>query len=70
MFGAPPPPTSVLEALIQRLEKFKGSKESALAEGNNSKVRRLDRIIKVRCHIYVLFTGVFKDSFSAHGCLF
>jgi len=46
LFNAPPPPTTVMEALEQRLEKFKATQEQAKAEENASKVRRLGRIVK------------------------
>ncbi|XP_071449417.1 coiled-coil and C2 domain-containing protein 1-like [Hetaerina americana] len=42
----PPAPTSVLEALEQRLQRFKEAEQSAKEEGNNSKARRLGRIVK------------------------
>lgn len=47
LFEAPPPPSTVLEALEQRLQKYSATKAAAEAEGNTSKVRRLQRIIKV-----------------------
>ncbi|GBM79522.1 Coiled-coil and C2 domain-containing protein 1-like [Araneus ventricosus] len=46
IFAAPPPPSSVLEALQQRLEKYTATKQAADAENNSGKVRRLQRIIK------------------------
>ena len=46
MFGAPPPPATILEALDQRLERYKKDEEKAKSEGNNSKARRLGRICK------------------------
>ncbi|XP_023220187.1 coiled-coil and C2 domain-containing protein 1-like [Centruroides sculpturatus] len=46
LFGAPPPPKTVMEALNQRLEKFRSTLETAKSEGNNSKVRRMGRIVK------------------------
>uniref|UniRef100_A0A1I8MM95 C2 domain-containing protein n=1 Tax=Musca domestica TaxID=7370 RepID=A0A1I8MM95_MUSDO len=45
----PTPPTSsgnMLEALQQRLEKYKSVEEAAKAEGNSSKARRFGRIVK------------------------
>ena len=45
-FNAPPPPNSVMEALEQRLAKFKSTLEQANQENNASKVRRLNRIVK------------------------
>ncbi|XP_035224781.1 coiled-coil and C2 domain-containing protein 1-like isoform X2 [Stegodyphus dumicola] len=46
IFDAPPPPTTILEALQQRLEKYTKTKEAAELERNSGKVRRLQRIIK------------------------
>lgn len=45
-FKAPPAPSSVLEALQQRLEKYKSAAEEAQREGNTSKARRMGRIQK------------------------
>lgn len=45
-FKAPPPPKTVLEALQQRLEKYKSAAEQAQQEGNGSKARRMGRIQK------------------------
>ncbi|XP_046399222.1 coiled-coil and C2 domain-containing protein 1-like isoform X2 [Ischnura elegans] len=42
----PPAPSSVLEALEQRLQRFKEAEQSAKEEGNSSKARRLGRIVK------------------------
>ncbi|CAB0009523.1 unnamed protein product [Nesidiocoris tenuis] len=42
----PPPPATVMEALEQRLSKFKEQEENAKKEGNTSKVRRMGRIVK------------------------
>lgn len=39
-------PGSVLEALEQRLDKYKAQEEAAKTEGNSSKVRRMGRIVK------------------------
>ncbi|XP_054741813.1 coiled-coil and C2 domain-containing protein 1-like isoform X1 [Anastrepha obliqua] len=39
-------PLSMLEALEQRLEKYKSVEESAKTEGNSSKARRFARIVK------------------------
>ncbi|XP_078676045.1 coiled-coil and C2 domain-containing protein 1-like isoform X4 [Branchiostoma floridae x Branchiostoma belcheri] len=44
--GVPPPPKSVLEALEQRMEKYKSASDQAKAEGNGSKARRMGRITK------------------------
>ncbi|CAH1773801.1 unnamed protein product [Owenia fusiformis] len=46
IFNAPEAPKSVLEALEQRLAKYKESEDKAKAEGNNSKARRHGRIVK------------------------
>ena len=46
VFGAPPPPTSVEEALNQRLAKYREDEAKAKEEGNASKARRLGRICK------------------------
>ncbi|KAG1666722.1 Coiled-coil and C2 domain-containing protein 1-like [Nymphon striatum] len=45
-FIPPATPASVLEALNQRLEKFKATADAAKQEGNNSKARRIGRIVK------------------------
>lgn len=39
-------PTSVLEALEQRLAKYRSQEEAAKAENNSSKARRMGRIVK------------------------
>ncbi|XP_040064712.2 coiled-coil and C2 domain-containing protein 1-like [Ixodes scapularis] len=46
LFNAPPPPTSVLEALQQRLEKYQSTITEAKGKGDDRKVRRLGRIVK------------------------
>ncbi|CAN7975750.1 unnamed protein product, partial [Ixodes persulcatus] len=46
LFNAPPPPTSVLEALQQRLEKYQSTIAEAKEKGDDRKVRRLGRIVK------------------------
>lgn len=46
LFDAPTSASSVMEALQQRLEKYKSTQDSATAEGNASKARRLGRIVK------------------------
>lgn len=46
LFNAPQSANSVLEALEQRLEKFKSTLEQATNEQNASKARRLGRIVK------------------------
>lgn len=44
--GPPPAPTSVMEALQQRLEKYQDASNKAKEEGNSSKARRMGRIVK------------------------
>ncbi|RUS89573.1 hypothetical protein EGW08_002691 [Elysia chlorotica] len=46
MFNAPDAPQSVMEALTQRLDKYKSSESSAKAAGESSKARRMGRIVK------------------------
>lgn len=46
IFGAPPPPKTVLEALEQRLNKYKSEVEKANSASNSSKARRMGRIVK------------------------
>lgn len=46
LFNAPTSANSVLEALNQRIEKYKATEEAAKSEGNASKARRLGRIVK------------------------
>ena len=46
-FKAPDPPKTVLEALEQRLEKYKSAESEAKAAGEGSKARRHGRIVKV-----------------------
>ncbi len=46
LFGAPPPPRTVEEALSQRLAKYRQDEAKAKAEGNAGKARRLGRICK------------------------
>lgn len=47
LFHAPAGASSVMEALQQRLDKFRSTALSAKEEGNSSKARRLDRIVQV-----------------------
>lgn len=47
----PGPPSSILEALQQRLEKYNSAATQAKEEGNGSKARRMGRIVKVRYEI-------------------
>ena len=46
VYGAPPPPRTVQEALEQRLAKYRQDEEKAKAENNSSRARRLGRICK------------------------
>lgn len=46
IFNAPPPPLTIVEALQQRIEKFKSTLQQAQEENNSSRARRLNRIIK------------------------
>ena len=45
-FNAPDAPKSVMEALQQRLDKYKSTYEEAKAAGESSKARRMQRIVK------------------------
>lgn len=47
LFGAPDPPKTVLEALEQRLQKYKHTEVEAKEKGESSKARRYGRIVKV-----------------------
>ncbi|XP_074661953.1 coiled-coil and C2 domain-containing protein 1-like [Tubulanus polymorphus] len=46
LFNAPDKPNSILEALEQRLEKYRSGVESAKSENNSGKARRMGRIVK------------------------
>lgn len=46
LFNAPPAPTSILDALEQRLAKYEQTLKEAQGENNSGKVRRLGRIVK------------------------
>lgn len=46
IFHAPPPPETVMEALQQRLEKYKSEIEKANETNNSGKARRMGRIVK------------------------
>ena len=43
----PGPPSTILEALQQRLDKYESAAAQAKEEGNGSKARRMGRIVKV-----------------------
>ncbi|PSN49772.1 Coiled-coil and C2 domain-containing-like protein 1 [Blattella germanica] len=46
IYSAPPPPSTVMEALEQRLMKYRSVEQAARDEGNSSKARRMGRIVK------------------------
>ncbi|KAJ9592539.1 hypothetical protein L9F63_015812, partial [Diploptera punctata] len=46
IYSAPPAPTTVMEALEQRLNKYRSTEQAARDEGNSSKARRMGRIVK------------------------
>ena len=46
VFGAPPAPATIKEALTQRLNKYKSEESKAKEAGNSSKARRMGRIVK------------------------
>ncbi|XP_077496254.1 lethal (2) giant discs 1 isoform X2 [Amblyomma americanum] len=46
LFGGPPPATTIMEALQQRLDKYKSTHTEAKEQGNDRKARRLERIVK------------------------
>ncbi|XP_078317784.1 coiled-coil and C2 domain-containing protein 1-like isoform X2 [Crassostrea virginica] len=46
LFGAPEAPRTVMEALQQRLEKYKQTEEEAKSKGDSSKARRHGRVVK------------------------
>jgi hypothetical protein len=58
LFKAPEKATTVMEALQQRLAKYKEAEEQAKQEGATSKIKRMGRIVKV------LF-GCFSSRISA-----
>ena len=47
LFQAPDAPKTVMEALMQRLEKYRSSEDSAKQAGESGKARRMGRIVKV-----------------------
>ena len=66
LFQAPEAPKTVLEALTQRLEKYKSSQDSARQGGDSGKARRMGRIVKVAVAFPSFFSlSVFLYSF---GC--
>lgn len=54
LYAAPPKPATIMEALEQRLEKYKATAEQAKLEGESSKLRRMTRMVKVRYHFHNL----------------
>jgi coiled-coil and C2 domain-containing protein 1 len=46
IYSAPPAPTTVMEALEQRLMKYRSVEQAARDDGNASKARRIGRIVK------------------------
>jgi coiled-coil and C2 domain-containing protein 1 len=46
IYSAPPAPVSVMEALEQRLSKYRSVEQAARDDGNSSKARRMGRIVK------------------------
>ena len=48
LFNAPESASTVMEALEQRLNKYKEAEAQAKEEGNTSKASRQGRIVKVR----------------------
>ncbi|PNF27118.1 Coiled-coil and C2 domain-containing protein 1-like [Cryptotermes secundus] len=46
IYSAPPAPVTVMEALEQRLSKYRSVEQAARDEGNTSKARRIGRIVK------------------------
>lgn len=51
-----------MEALAQRLDKYKNAEQQAKEEGNSSKSRRMGRIAKVRFFIFYGPREVFRVS--------
>jgi coiled-coil and C2 domain-containing protein 1 len=46
LYSAPPAPVTVMEALEQRLSKYRSVEQAARDDGNASKARRIGRIVK------------------------
>ncbi|PVD23464.1 hypothetical protein C0Q70_16736 [Pomacea canaliculata] len=46
LFQAPDAPKTVIEALVQRLEKYRSAEDSAKTAGDSGKARRMGRIVK------------------------
>ena len=47
LFKAPEKANSVMDALQQRMTKYKDAEEHAKQEGSTSKMKRMGRIVKV-----------------------
>ena len=68
MFQAPDAPKSVMEALTQRLDKYKTTETAAKEAGEGSKARRMGRIVKVNItfiNIYVVPTKSKSINYSS-----
>ena len=52
--SGPPPPKDALEALNQRLAKYQETAGKAREEGNGSKARRMQRIVKVTIAFFTI----------------
>jgi uncharacterized membrane protein (DUF106 family) len=52
LFNAPETAATTLEALQQRLDKYKSSHAEAKEENNSSKARRMNRIVKVHLQAF------------------
>jgi len=61
LFNAPETATSTEEALQQRLDKYKSSQKEAQQQGNNSKARRMNRIIKVTSYCHLINNIVYLE---------
>ena len=48
LFKAPETASSVMDALQQRMTKYKDAEEQAKQEGSTSKMKRMGRIVKVK----------------------
>ena len=52
----PEPPKTTMDALLQRLEKYKNAEQQAKEGGESSKARRMGRIVKV--FIFIFFKQI------------
>ena len=62
LFKAPEKASSVMEALEQRLIKYKESEDQAKQEQNSSKAKRMGRIVKVLNNISFFISAWFTVS--------